>query len=142
MSEEILQAAGDLAYWQKRAESAERARDEDHARVAALIEACEAFADFALSYTPDSVLALEQPTFYGLLRVYGKNARAAVAVTRGYADAYTAELAAARAVVGTVRDWLRRPTSALPIDKPSMTAIGAIVEALNAYDRAVKEANE
>lgn len=86
MSEEVAQAAGDIAYWQRRALTAE-------AHQAAIVEACDAFGDFALSYAPDSALAVTQPTFYSLLRVYGKNAHAAVAATKTQADAFLAELA-------------------------------------------------
>jgi len=60
---------------------------------AALVEACEAVAAFIESYTPDSQLARAQPTFYGIFRVYGKNARAAAAAVRPQADALLARMA-------------------------------------------------
>jgi len=63
------------------------------AQSAALVEACEALAQFIESYTPDSLLARAQPTFYGIFRVYGKNARAAVAAVRPQADALLAKMA-------------------------------------------------
>ena len=68
-------------------------RDLEHARMAALIEACEAVADFVESYAPSSNLAQTLPTFYANLRVYGKNARAAVEACRSQADALLARLA-------------------------------------------------
>ena len=74
MSEEVAQAAADLAtveHWRLRALSAE-------ATAAALVEACLMFAEFVESYDRNSALAQGYPTFYGLLRVYGKNARAAL----------------------------------------------------------------
>jgi hypothetical protein len=99
------------------------------AQSAALVEACEALADFIESYTPDSPLARAQPTFYSIFRVYGKNARAAVAAVRPQADALLAELAAARAVVAAVRQ-----SSA--IDEPQLH------EAIAAYDAAIPKARE
>jgi hypothetical protein len=63
------------------------------AQSAALVEACEALAQFIESYTPDSLLARAQPTFYGIFRVYGKNARAAVQAVRPQADALLARMA-------------------------------------------------
>lgn len=56
------------------------------AELSAMLEACTAFAEFVESYGPESSLARYQPTFYGLLRVYGKNARAAVRGARALAE--------------------------------------------------------
>lgn len=52
--------------------------------------------------------------------------------------ALLSELSAARAVVALVRRWTQHPTSALPIDKADMLVIGGIIEALDAYDDAMK----
>ncbi len=92
------------------------------ARMAALVEACEATAAFIESYGPDTALAQYQPTFYSLLRVYGKNARAAVAAVRPQADALLSELKAARAVVRATRSM---PNSLM-------------MDALEAYDKVMK----
>jgi hypothetical protein len=70
-----------------------RAGDLEHARMAALIEACTAVADFIETYTPDSAVAHVLPSFYSVFRVYGKNARAAVAAVRPQADALIARMA-------------------------------------------------
>lgn len=75
---------------------------EAQASSAALVEACEALAAFIEAYTPDSPLARQQPTFYSIFRVYGKNARAAAAAVRPQADALLAELAAARAALDQI----------------------------------------
>jgi len=45
-----------------------RAGDMEHARMAAIVEACEATAAFIESYTPNSYLAQMQPAFYGQFR--------------------------------------------------------------------------
>lgn len=79
-----------------------RAGDLEHARMAALIEACEATAAFIESYTPDSDLARRAPGFYGIFRVYGKNARAAVNAVRAQADALLARLRDADALADAV----------------------------------------
>lgn len=55
--------------------------------------------------------------------------------------ALLAELEAARVVVRAARTWSTRETSLLPIDKGDVAAQGAVIEALRAYDAAVK-ANE
>jgi len=70
-----------------------RAGDLEHARMAALYEACEVFAQFVEAYPPNSPLARGWPTFYGIFRVYGKNARAAARAVRPQADALLARLA-------------------------------------------------
>lgn len=84
----------------RRLDSARHAGDMEHARMAALIEACEAAAAFIESYTPDSDLARSMPGFYGLMRVYGKNARAAVQAVRPQADALLARLADMSRMIG------------------------------------------
>ena len=94
----------------------------EHARMAALLEACAAVAAFVESYAPSSNLAQTLPTFYGIFRVYGKNARAAVEACRGQADALVGELEAARAVVAATRSFPNKLMS----------------EALFAYDQATK----
>lgn len=75
---------------------------ESASRMAAILEACEALAAFIEAYTPDSPLARQQPTFYSIFRVYGKNARAAAAAVRPQADALLAELAAARTALNQI----------------------------------------
>jgi hypothetical protein len=79
-----------------------RAGDLEHARMAAMIEACEAVAQFVESYDRDSTVARLLPTFYANLRVYGKNARAAVSACRAQADAIVGELAAGRAATAAL----------------------------------------
>jgi len=79
-----------------------RAGDMEHARMAALIEACDAVAAFIESYAPDSPVAQLLPTFYANLRVYGKNARAAVEQVRAQADALLARLRDADALADAV----------------------------------------
>lgn len=69
------------------------------AELSAMLEACTAFAEFVESYSPDSELARVSPSFYGLLRVYGKNARAAVQGARAQAQQIVAELDGERARV-------------------------------------------
>jgi len=103
----------------------------EHARMAALLEACEAVAAFVESYDRNSSVARLLPTFYANLRVYGKNARAAVAACRGQADALLSELHAARAVVALARIAVARSG----IDADDRALMGAI----EAYDRATKE---
>lgn len=76
------------------------AGDLEHARMAAILEACEATAAFIESYGPDSDVARLLPTFYATLRVYGKNARAAVAAVRPQADAFVARLADLSRTIG------------------------------------------
>lgn len=63
------------------------------AQLAALVESCGALADFIQSYPPDSEVAYLLPAFYGIFRVYGKNARAAVNAVRPQADALLERLA-------------------------------------------------
>lgn len=75
-------------------------RELEYARMAALVEACEALAEFVDSYASNSRLALNQPTFYANFRVYGKNARAAVTAVRPQADALLARLADLSRMVG------------------------------------------
>jgi hypothetical protein len=105
---EEAQAADSLlienAELRQRLDDVMRAGDLEHARMAAIVEACEAFAAFVESYGPDTALALDSPTFYGIFRVYGKNARAAVGAVRRQADALLAELAAARAALAWYAD--------------------------------------
>lgn len=70
-----------------------RAGDLEHARMASLIEACEALAQFVEAHTSTSLVARTLPIFYANLRVYGKNARAAVQAVRPQADALLAKMA-------------------------------------------------
>jgi DNA-binding FadR family transcriptional regulator len=98
----IADPASEIARLREQLADVMRAGDLEHARMAALIEACEATAAFIESYAPDDTLAVRFPTFYANLRVCGKNARAAVSAVRVQADAMVAELAAARAVVDAV----------------------------------------
>lgn len=111
----------------RRLDAARHAGDMAHARMAALVEACEATAAFIESYPPGCVVEQTLPTFYANLRVYGKNARAAVTAVRPQADALLAELAAARAVV----DALRRHPGCM-VDDPILDA------AMDAMDEATK----
>jgi hypothetical protein len=97
LSDDLIRENAEL---RSRLDDVMRAGDLEHARMAALYEACEALADFIESYAPDSQLALSQPTFYGIFRVYGKNARAAVAAVRPQADAFVARLADLSRTVG------------------------------------------
>ncbi len=103
---EIAAQRARIAELEARLDDVMREGDLEHARMAALYEACEVFADFALSYDQESALAHAQPAFYGLLRVYGKNARAAVRAVRGQADAFVAELTAARAYIAEMRETI------------------------------------
>jgi hypothetical protein len=82
-----------LSEQQQRLADVMRAGDLEHARMAAIVEACEALAQFAESYLPDSHLATQAPGFYSVFRSYGKNARAAVADVRPQADALLAKMA-------------------------------------------------
>ena len=110
MSEEVSMAERD--YWRIQAQdtlvdlhACEAQLAEEHARMAALIEACAAVASFVESYDQSSTVARLLPTFYGIFRVYGKNARAAVGACQSQADAILRELEAARA---TLRDTIYR----------------------------------
>lgn len=118
MSEEVAQAIGDIAYWKRRAETAA-------ADAAALMEACQAFADFALSYGPQSALARSLPTFHGLLRVYGKNARAAAAA-QPRSEALLTRLAAAEALMHAL------------LAHPGVTPTPAIERLLDDYNAVVR----
>lgn len=149
MSEEIMSADALLrenAELRAQLDYVMRALDMEHARMAALIEACEVFAAFVESYDDRSMLATALPTTYANLRVYGKNARAAVEAVRPQADALLAELAAARAVVAAMREIDKHVVGAYasdtggmpePCDECSeMREIAS--QALNDYDKAMK----
>jgi hypothetical protein len=109
-------------------DSVMRAGDLEHARMAALIEACEALAAFIESYGPDTALARMHPGFYNIFRAYGKNARAAVGAVRRQADALLSELAAAR----QLQDWTRKWQSGEHIISTQM------MRAMEAMDEARK----
>jgi len=158
MSEEVSMAERD--YWRIQAQDTlvslhecearladvMRAGDLEHARMAALIEACEAVAAFVESYAPSSNLAQTLPTFYGIFRVYGKNARAAVNACQSQADALLSELEAARAVVARFSDRTRWVSGICPacgfghtLNGDTFHGTGCV---LAAYDQACRQARE
>lgn len=137
----------EVAQHQTRLDDVMRAGDLEHARMASLIEACEATAAFIESYTPDSDLALYRPTFYGLLRVYGKNARAAVQAVRPQADALLSRLH--HAEVGLAAEQELRARSEMIVlaarrlvAGPDSTAYTTLAAAIDAYDEATKARDE
>jgi len=103
---------------------------EEHARMAALLEACATVADFVESYDRNSAVARLLPTFYANLRVYGKNARAAVEACRAQADALLSELTTLRELHADVARW--REGGGDPRD------LRYILDTLDEYDKAVK----
>jgi hypothetical protein len=48
-----------------------------------------------------------------------------------------AELEVARVVVAAARQWMVQGTSLLPIEKTDWIAVGAIIDAVRAYDAAI-----
>jgi hypothetical protein len=118
-----------------------RAGDLEHARMAAMIEACEAVAQFVESYDRDSTVARLLPTFYANLRVYGKNARAAVSACRAQADAIVSELEAGRAVVAAVTAYFNK-RGAAHAERAGNEDIAEMAEALAEYGAAKKAREE
>lgn len=121
-------------------------RDMEHARMAALIEACEATAAFIEAYGPDSPVAQLLPTFYANLRVYGKNARAAVAAVRPQADALLAELSAARVGIAAEQELRARSEMIVlaarkVVAGPDSVNYTQLAAAIDGYDEAARAAN-
>lgn len=143
-------AASDLqaenAALRARLESCLQRGDMEAAKMAALIEACEVFAEFVEAYGVDSPVAQALPMFYANLRVYGKNARAAVIAVRPQADALLARLNHAEVGLKAEQE-LRARTEMIVLAARRLVAgpdsenYTRLAQALDAYDRAMHESN-
>jgi predicted RNase H-like nuclease (RuvC/YqgF family) len=125
MSEEIAQALADLAAAQQLWQELQSVTAEN-ARLRAELEAARAQIQALID---------DRPTADDMEQAARFHQEDAIA-QRQQKRALRAELEAARAVVEAVRQWMAQDTSLLPIEKTDWITVGAIIDAVRAYDAA------